>query len=99
MKKTKQENEPLDLELVPYVTYVPVNTIALEIHATIFENSEMQETVKSEDMAMIRQGMKDGQDWEDEFGRYELTEKMKGDDNDDDTQRSNRGAKGTELRD
>lgn len=72
---TKQENEPLDLELVPYVTYVPANTIALEIHATIFDNSEIQETIKSEDTAMIRIGMKNGIDWEDEFGRYELTEK------------------------
>ena len=77
MKKTKQESEPLDLELVPYVTYVPANTIALEIHATIFDNSEIQETIKSEDTAMIRIGMKNGIDWEDEFGRYELTEKSR----------------------
>jgi len=75
MKKKEQTREPLDLELVPYVTYVPANTIALEIHATIFDNSEIQETIKSEDTAMIRIGMKNGIDWEDEFGRYELTEK------------------------
>lgn len=66
-----------EIKTVPFMTYIPESTIALEFTAKIYVNGEVKEaTMKIDDAGMIREGMIKGEEYEEENSIWSLYEEM-----------------------
>lgn len=68
----------MELKTVPFMTHIPDNSIKLNIKATLLNNDDtMSQAELNLGLRDIRDGMIDGEEWENENVRYVLTEEGK----------------------
>ncbi len=71
-----KKGEEYDVKTVPFITNIPINTIKLEINATVMDNDTDETfTVGSKMSAgVIREGMIAGDEWDSENTYYALAD-------------------------
>lgn len=67
-----------EIKTVPFITDIPESTISLEINATIFVDGELKvATLKIDDAGTIRKQMIKGEEYDEEYGQWVLTDEAK----------------------
>lgn len=71
------ETKTIDAKMVPMIIYIPENAVKLQIIASLLDEDDSIIKAESKyDIGMIREGLIEGQYWEDENVKYVLNEDM-----------------------
>lgn len=69
-----QKGEEYDIKTVPFITNIPINTIKLEINATVIDDDETFTVQTIISTADVREGMIAGDEWDFQNTKYCLTD-------------------------
>ncbi len=65
-------------DLIPLIVYVPNNTVALDLNATVIEKDKSTQNVMSTmSMAELYEARVDGEEWESENIKYKITDEAR----------------------
>lgn len=65
-------------DLIPLIVYVPNNTVALDLNATVIKKDKStQNVMNTMSMAELYEARLDGEVWESENVKYEITDEVR----------------------
>lgn len=65
-------------DLIPLIVYVPNNTVALDLNATVIEKDKStQNVMNTMSMAELYEARVDGEEWESENVKYKITDEAR----------------------
>lgn len=72
------KDEEYKCDLIPLIVYVPNNTVALDLNATVIEKDKsMQHVLNSMSMPELYEARVDGDVWESENVKYRITDEAR----------------------
>ena len=65
-------------DLIPLIVYVPNNTVALDLNATVIEKDKStQNVINTMSMAELYEARVDGEEWESKNVKYKITDEAR----------------------